>query len=73
MLFSYTGTTYIGEWLEEKWFIKNNALYYHLWQSEELTPLVHSLQTTKKQNLLEITMELETNQTHQLKVAVRGS
>lgn len=48
LLFSYSSLTYVGQWLEERWFIKKNpagiaALYYHQAHSEELTPLIHSM------------------------------
>ncbi|MFI4918818.1 MAG: PilW family protein [Legionellales bacterium] len=82
LVFSYTTPAYVGEWLEEKWFIKNNsskasALYYKSVQTEELTPLIHSLtikeQTAQGRRLLAISMGLDEDKTHQMVVAVRGS
>jgi hypothetical protein len=82
ILFSYTETAYVGEWLEEKWFIKTNSrkvnsLYYQLVQTEELTPLVHSLEIIKRtayqRQLLEVNMGLDENKVHHFTVAVRGA
>ena len=82
LMFSYPGTTYVGEWLEEKWFIKKNAkgessLYYHLAQTEELTTFIHSLtiklQKISKKQLVEVVMGLEDENTQKLIVAVRGA
>lgn len=82
LMYSYEPAAYMGEWFEEKWFIKSNAkkdktLHYKLFQTEELTPLVHSLQINRlrvhEKQLVEIVMGLENDKTHQLVVAVRGS
>ncbi|CEG57563.1 PilW family protein [Legionella fallonii] len=82
LIFSYAASTYIGEWFEEQWFIKPNAkkvnaLYYKLFQVEELTSLTHSLQINQQQiqekQLVEIVMGLANHKTEKLVVAVRGS
>lgn len=82
LIFSYDVSTYVGEWLEERWFIKHNvqgvpALYYQLSQTEELTPLIHSLRIKDKRahekRYLDIELGLDQDKTHQLFVAVRGS
>jgi prepilin-type N-terminal cleavage/methylation domain-containing protein len=82
LMYSYPTKAYIGEWFEEQWFIKanakkNNSLHYKLFQTEELTPLVHSLQINKKpihdKTLIEIIMGLDKSKSHQIMVAVRGS
>jgi hypothetical protein len=82
LMFSYTPSVYMGEWFEEKWFIKQNnkkkpALYYKLFHTEELTTLIHSLRIQKKlvngKQLITIVMDLDDNKTQQLVVAVRGS
>lgn len=82
LMYSYAASTYVGEWLEEQWFIQNTAqgdkaLYYHLVQTEELTPLIHSLQIKDQRihekRLVEIFMGLEKDNTYRLVVAVRGS
>lgn len=78
--YTYNKPTYVGQWLEEKWFIHNNAqtppsLYYHLGQTEELSPLIHSIKIDKKTNqnktLLAIQLGLDDNKTHVVHVAVR--
>ncbi len=80
--FSYPDITYVGEWLEETWFIKPNpdgvkALYYQLEQTEELSPLIHSLDIKQGyvngKRLLEVRLGLDEDKTHALIVAVRGS
>lgn len=48
VFFTYPSLSYVGQWLEERWFIKKNqegidALYYQQAHSEELTPLIHSM------------------------------
>lgn len=82
LMFSYTPSVYIGEWFEEKWFIKQSdkkktALYYKLFHTEELTPLIHSLAIKKKhineKELITIVMGLDNNKAQQIVVAVRGS
>ena len=82
LMFSYTPSVYMGEWFEEKWFIKQNdkqkpALYYKLFHTEEITTLIHSLRIQKKRvnekPLITIVMGLDDNKTQQLMVAVRGS
>lgn len=53
--YDYFGSTWLGEWIDEKWFIKANqhkkkTLFYQQQQrSQELTPLIHSLTATKHQ------------------------
>lgn len=82
LLFSYSVSTYLGEWLEERWFIRENdkkikSLFYKSVQVEELSSLIHSLQINlHKVNgkiLLEIILGLDKNKTQKLLVAVRGS
>lgn len=82
LMFSYETSAYVGEWLEEHWFIKSNskgikALYYQSDQAEELTPLIYSLQIKEKRihkkKYLEISMGLEKDKVSDLVVAVRGS
>lgn len=80
--FNYKQPLYAGEWLEEQWFIKTNSqhinsLHYQLAQSEELSPLIHSLWTTQKKirgkKVLKVTMGLEHDKTHEFIVVVRGT
>ncbi|QLZ69538.1 hypothetical protein FOLKNPGA_02332 [Legionella sp. PC1000] len=82
LFFSYGPSAYIGEYLEEKWFIKKNinyvdTLHYQLVQTEELTPLIHFMHTRnrhiKEKQFLEIIMGLDENKMYELRVLVRGS
>jgi hypothetical protein len=79
--FTYTSSTYIGEFLEERWFIKKNSegketLHYQLTQTEEITPLIHSLkihiQNLHEKTFIEVIMGLAEGKTQKLLVAVRG-
>lgn len=81
LIFSYDTSAYIGEFLEEYWFIKKNAkgddtLHYRLFQTEEVTPLIHSLKTNNRRGrnkqFLEVLLGLGEKKTHQLLIAVRG-
>ncbi len=82
LMFTYGASTYLGEWLEERWFIKRNgkgvdALYYQLHSAEELTSLIHSLYIketyNQAQRYLNIILGLEQKKTLELLVAVRGT
>jgi len=82
LFFSYPESVYIGEWLEEQWFIKKNTegtntLHYQLVQIEELSPLVHSLKMSSSRvhgkQFLKVILGMDKDKTHQLTVAVRGS
>ncbi|KTC83474.1 PilW family protein [Legionella cincinnatiensis] len=82
LLHFYETSAYVGEFLEERWFIKKNAkrknaLYYQSIQAEEVTSLVHSLSLEKQfiqgKQFLEVTLGLEDDKTHKIMVAVRGS
>lgn len=76
LFYSYESETYIGEWLEEQWFIKQNktganALYYSLYHTEEITPLVHSMHVEYDKHLIKVRMGLDQGVIKQLMVAVR--
>ena len=82
LMFSYAPPVYVGEWLEEKWFIRSNeqgadTLHYKLFQTEEISPLIHSLQVenqmSHEKQLVKMTFGLDENKKHQFLVAVRGS
>lgn len=75
--FKYSKSAYVGEFIKEQWFIKNNALYYKLNQTEEVTPLIYSLsmqnQPQHGKPFVEVIMRLADGKTRKLLVAVRGS
>lgn len=55
LAFRYQAPIYIGQWLEESFFISRNkggvhSLAYKLHHTEELTPLVHSMTIDKQQH-----------------------
>ncbi|KTD53787.1 hypothetical protein Lsan_4197 [Legionella santicrucis] len=82
LIYFYETSAYVGEFLEERWFIKKNAkrqntLYYQWVQTEEVTSLVHSLSIKKQfiqnKQFLEVTLGLEDDKTHKIMITVRGS
>lgn len=82
LVYFYETSAYVGEFLEERWFIKKNAqgqntLHYQCLQTEEVTPLVHSLSIEKQyiqdKPFLKVILGLEDDKAHQLMIAVRGS
>ena len=80
--FSYESQAFVGEWLEEEWFIKINAqgkralFCKQLQHTEELTELIHTLviKKTKFQHKqgVEVMMALEKEKQHSFIVRVRG-
>ena len=82
LIFFYDTSAYIGEFIEERWFIKQNknhkaTLQYQSVHTEEVTPLIHSLsirnQRIKNKQFLEVTMGLDDEKTHKIRVSVRGA
>jgi hypothetical protein len=82
LLYSYEPPVYVGEWLEEKWFIKPNikkkkSLHYQLFQTEELTPWINSLGIKKERirgkQFIELLLGGENDEQIPLIIAVRGS
>lgn len=76
--YHYRDQAYMGEWLEEKWFIKKNtrgvkALYYRAIQTEEITPLIHSLHIKEDRRLLDVVLGLDQEKTHAFSVVIRGT
>lgn len=75
--FKYSKSAYVGEFIKEQWFIKNNALYYKLNQAEEVTSLIHSLSMHNQREhgkpFIEVIMSLADGKTRKLLIAVRGS
>lgn len=79
--YPFASTTYVGEWLEEKWFIHvsegHKSLYYKQSHAEELSPLIHSLKVRSRRvhqkQWLEISLGFEQDREQQLMIAVRGS
>ena len=76
ILFNYPTVTYVGQWLEERWYIKKNpegqeALYYQQSHSEELTALIHTLKLKRQGNKLNILWDLENKKQHKFTVIVR--
>ena len=81
LLFHYTPPIYVGEWIEERWYIKKNAqgvdaLFYKAKDAEELSPLIHALQakiqTISGIRQMDINLGLA-QATKQLQVVIRGS
>jgi hypothetical protein len=80
VFFTYPSVTYVGRWLEERWYIEKNnkgvvALYYKQTHSEELTPLIHVMKLKQRRlhhkKMVDITLGLN-NETTQFSVIVRS-
>ncbi|MFJ1268081.1 PilW family protein [Legionella lytica] len=80
--FQYTGTVSVGEYWEERWFIKKNAqgkpaLFYQLGQSEELTSFIQSLHSRRQRRhgtvVTHLTLGLVEGSKQDIIVRVRGS
>lgn len=76
LMFSYGARAHVGEWLEERWFIKEGSLYYHLFQTEELTALVHSLRGVRNiihgKQFITVSLGIDSKRDETFYVAVRG-
>jgi hypothetical protein len=81
VLFEYPSVTYVGQWVEELWFIKKNreeipALFFKQMRSEELSPLIHSLMAKETsvsgRRVMSITLGLDNEKTQHLMVAIRS-
>lgn len=83
LAYDYLGTAYLGEWIDEKWFIKSNklkqnSLYYQQGShSEELSSLIHSLDLREYKNgskrLLRIKLGLDKGRHQELVVGLRNA
>ena len=80
LVFTYQDPIYIGEWLEETFYIhpggaSQGSLFYHLHHAEELTTVVHQLsahmETYHGRTLLQVTLGLDNMQTVKLETMVR--
>lgn len=66
LMFDYQDPVYVGEWLEERYFIQVNhdghtGLFYRVSHAEELTPMVHALtaHVMKDENRSWVRLQLE--------------
>lgn len=80
LLFDYNLSAAVGEWLEERWFIKPNhqqrpILYYKHLQTEELSEFVQSLEVNKRlvngRTVINVSLGYK-EQTKQFSVAARS-
>lgn len=80
--FKYTRAVYVGEYWEERWFIKKNpqgklALFYQLGQPEEVTSLIQFLHSRRQRRngavFMQIALGLAEGGTQNIMVMVRGS
>jgi len=61
MIFTYNNPVYIGEWLEEQFFIEKNSrgqlsLFYYNRHADELTEQINTLSAVSKGSLLEVSL-----------------
>lgn len=81
--YDYSGSAWLGEWIDEKWYIKRNRqkqktfYYQEQHRSEELTSLVHTLTIRKHQTdhrpWISIVLGLEGKGEHELIVGMRNA
>ncbi|MDF1757135.1 MAG: prepilin-type N-terminal cleavage/methylation domain-containing protein [Legionellaceae bacterium] len=78
--FNYQVPIYVGEWIEESYFIKNSrqgikSLNYRFRDTNELTPLIKSMSLSSKYNqgytVVTLLLGLKDNSTHELIARVR--
>lgn len=81
MKFRYDEIAYLGEWLEETWFTKQNekcekTLHYKLFQTEELSPLIHEFyvarRIVKQRPVLDFTIGSDKEKFRKISVSVRN-
>ncbi|WED42043.1 prepilin cleavage protein [Legionella cardiaca] len=81
LIYDYVRPIYLGKWLQEVFFIKNNqqakkALYYQQNHAEELTPLVNSLithlQSSDGLTMLQVSLGLANQETIMIETTVRA-
>jgi hypothetical protein len=81
LIFAYSPSAYVGEWIEEVWSVKINkqgkkALYYGNKDKEELSTLIQTLQTNvqtcRKKQVMQITLGLENGDSHPFNVWMRN-
>jgi len=77
LTFVYQSPIFVGEWLEERFFIRKNtqgekALYYQQQQSEELSDAIDELTAEDQQGVLLITLRLKKGELIPLKTRVRS-
>ncbi|HAT1658025.1 TPA: prepilin-type N-terminal cleavage/methylation domain-containing protein [Legionella pneumophila] len=79
--FRYDEIAYLGEWLEETWFTKQNekcekTLHYKLFQTEELSPLIHEFyvarRIVKQRPVLDFTIGSDKEKFRKISVSVRN-
>lgn len=77
----FNSETYIGLWIEEKWFIKNNAkgegaFYFHQNHSEELSSSIYRfqgiIQRVKDKKLVQLILFDKKNKVYKFNTAVRA-
>ncbi|HAT1877331.1 TPA: prepilin-type N-terminal cleavage/methylation domain-containing protein [Legionella pneumophila] len=79
--FRYNEIAYLGEWLEETWFTKQNekgekTLHYKLFQTEELSPFIHEFYVTrrliKQRSVLDFAIGSDKETLRKISVSVRN-
>ncbi|ASQ46562.1 PilW family protein [Legionella clemsonensis] len=79
IIFDYVEPIYLGEWIEEHFFIQKNsagkeALYYQRGRAEELTPIVKNLSATLHSGqklIMQLLLTLTNGETVKIEAATR--
>lgn len=77
MIYDYVPPVYIGEWLEERFFVRSRSLFYSLHHADELSKAVNdwsiSLAAHDGKRFVHIELALENNKMVQLDTMLRNS
>ena len=72
LAFTYQPPVYIGEWMEERFFIRSGRLFYHRYRTDELTPSIKGMSVSAKAALVNITLDLDDGRTLQVDTRIRS-
>lgn len=77
MVYDYVSPVYIGEWLEERFFMRQGALFYNLRHVDELSKVIKDCSVSFTQHygkrLVHIELALKRNRTTQVDTMLRNS
>ena len=72
LLFTYQPPIFIGEWIEERFFIRKGRLLYRYRHTDELTPNINSMFIRTKATLVEVTLGQKDRPTLQINTRIRA-
>ena len=72
LLFTYQPPVFIGEWIEERFFIRKGRLLYRYHHTDELTPTINTMSVHTKAAQVEVTLGQKQGPTLQIKTRIRA-